>query len=56
MLKIAGGEKIKRSVNHFKNYICSEVLASDIEFQENLPRGTKIDINEEEVLIQIDKA
>ena len=55
-LKIAGDEKIKRSVNRFKNYICSEVLASDVEFQENLPRGTKIDINEEEVLIQIDKA
>ncbi len=55
-LKIAGDEKIKRSVNRFKNYICSEVLASDVEFQDHLPRGTKIDINDKEVLIQLDKA
>jgi isoleucyl-tRNA synthetase len=54
-LKVAGNDKIKRSATHFKHYICSEVLADQLEIVENLDVGEIIDINDLPTKIFLEK-
>ena len=54
-LKIVEVPYIKSAINQFKNYICSEILANDIERVSELAGETTILIDEVSVKVQIDK-
>lgn len=50
----SGSQRLVESVNQFKAYICSEVLASDI-VNNTISDGIKVDVYEEEVMLQLIK-
>jgi isoleucyl-tRNA synthetase len=54
-LKIVEDPYIKSAINQFKNYICSEILANDIESVSELAGETTILIDEVSVKVQIEK-
>jgi isoleucyl-tRNA synthetase len=54
-LKIVEVPYIKSAINQFKNYICSEILANDIESVSELAGETTILIDEVSVKVQIEK-
>lgn len=48
-------EMFSSAISLFKGYICNEILAKDIFEEENLKIGTKIEVNDVEILINIEK-
>lgn len=48
-------EIFSAAISLFKAYICNEILAKDIFEEENLKTGTKIEVNDVEILINIEK-
>ncbi|MDZ4668241.1 MAG: isoleucine--tRNA ligase [bacterium] len=54
-VKIIGDIYIKSAINQFKNYICSEILANDIEIVSELEVETAILIDEVSIKVQIEK-
>lgn len=55
LLKISTSEKVKTAFNQFKDYVQEEVLATQVEFVEEVS-GTEWDVNGEKALIQLEKA
>lgn len=53
---VAENEFIKDSINHNLNYICAEILANKIEFVNELTIKERVEINEKEINISIEKA
>ncbi len=53
---VAENEFIKDSINHNLNYICAEILANKIEFVKELTIKERVEINEKEINISIEKA
>ena len=51
MLSIEKHDFINSSVLHFKNYICAEILADDIQLFDNLNDAEVIEVNEQPVKI-----
>jgi isoleucyl-tRNA synthetase len=52
---IVGNEKTQQFVNQFKAYICAQTLASSLQFVDNVPVTNKMEVNNQELLIQIKK-
>jgi len=48
-------ENIKPSIIQYKNYICGEILADDIEFVPELNDGTEIEVNETLLKVSVNK-
>jgi len=54
-LKIIEVPYIKSAINQFKNYICSEILANDIQLVTELSEETELVIDEISIKVQIEK-
>ena len=54
-ISVVCNEEIKRAIINFKTYICSEILASEINFFEILPNAQTIEIEENNCLINLEK-
>lgn len=48
-------EMFSSAIKLYKDYICNEILANNIFEEENLKTGTKIEVNDVEILINIEK-
>ncbi|MDP2174389.1 MAG: isoleucine--tRNA ligase [Bacteroidota bacterium] len=48
-------DEIKYAILHFKDYICTEILADEISFFENLPKQQEIEIEGQICLINLEK-
>ncbi len=53
---VAENEFIKGSITNNLNYICAEILADKIEFVNDLTINERVEINEKEIYISIEKA
>jgi len=53
---VAENEFIKGSINNNLNYICAEILANKLEFVQDLTINERVEINEKEIYISIEKA
>lgn len=53
---VAENEFIKEAINHNLNYICAEILANNLEFASTLTTKERVEINEKEIYISIEKA
>lgn len=53
---VAENEFIKEAINHNLNYICAEILANKLEFASTLTTKERVEINEKEIYISIEKA
>ena len=45
-VRVSGGDGLKESLAQFKDYICAEILADELDFVPQLKDGTTIDIND----------
>jgi len=52
---IVENEKLKKSLNQFKNYICAEILADSIDWVPEIHDGINIDINDTPLKINVIK-
>lgn len=55
-VRVAENEFIKGSITNNLNYICAEILANNIEFVNDLTINERVEINEKEIYISIEKA
>ena len=55
-VRIAENEFIKDSINNNLDYICAEILADSLEFVDSLTIKERVEINEKEINISIEKA
>ena len=46
---------INSTVIHFKKYICAEILAEDLGFEQDLPQGIETDVDEIPLKILVTK-
>ena len=46
LVKIAGEEQLKTSIENFENYICTEILADRLELVPEVADGTEIEVND----------
>ncbi len=53
---VAENEFIKEAINNNLNYICAEILANKLEFSTELTNKERVEINEKEIYIGIEKA
>jgi isoleucyl-tRNA synthetase len=53
---VAENEFIKEAINNNLNYICAEILANKLEFSNELTNKERVEINEKEIYIGIEKA
>ena len=54
-VEIENNEKLRKSINQFKNYICAEILADSINWVPLPNKGTEIEINDTPVKISLIK-
>ncbi len=54
-VELLDNENVKPSIIQYKNYICGEILADDIQFVSELPNGTEIEVNDALLKIAINK-
>ena len=54
-VEIEENEKLRKSINQFKNYICAEILADSINWVPLTNQGTEIEINDTPVKISLIK-
>jgi len=54
-LTVKKDEQINNAIIKFKVYICSEILAEDIQLVDELSNGTIIELNEQPILITVFK-
>ena len=45
-VKVAAGNGLKNSLAQFKDYICAEILADDLEILPEIESGTEIEVND----------
>lgn len=55
-VRVAENEFIKDSLNNNLDYICAEILADTLEFADSLTIKERVEINEKEINISIEKA
>jgi isoleucyl-tRNA synthetase len=55
IVKVAEIDGLRNSLNEFKNYICAEILADNIDIVSDLPEGTDIEVNDFRVKVRIIK-
>ncbi|MDP1726971.1 MAG: isoleucine--tRNA ligase [Bacteroidota bacterium] len=55
-VKISTNNYIKNSINHYKAYICTEILAASITEEKEMPLGTEIVIDDVRLTVEILKA
>lgn len=55
LIKMLVSNEFKSSLDKFKNYICAEILATDIELVETLQNGIEIEVNDIGLNIEITK-
>jgi len=55
IVKVAEIDGLQSSLNEFKNYICAEILADNIDIVSDLPEGTDIEVNDFRVKVRIIK-
>lgn len=53
---VAENEFIKEAINNNLDYICAEILANKLEFSNELTNKERVEINEKEIYIGIEKA
>lgn len=53
---VAENEFIKEAINNNLDYICAEILANKLEFSDELTNKERVEINEKEIYIGIEKA
>ena len=46
---------LRSSINEFKNYICAEILADDLVWVPKMEEGTKIEVNDIPLKVQVNK-
>ncbi len=56
MVKIASNDYIKNSINHYKTYICSEILATSITVEPEIAQAKDIMVDEVKLYIEIVKS
>ena len=47
--------ELKDSINHYKNYICAEILADSLEWTQELTNGTEIEVNDVLLKVNVNK-
>ena len=55
-LTVAGDEKLKSAYLMFVDFICNETLTSEINWADSLPNAVKVDADDKEWGIVIEKA
>lgn len=55
LVKIYTNKRFEKVLDKFKTYICSEILATDIVVATNFTADEKLDINDNEVIVKIEK-
>ncbi len=55
LVKLTGGELLSEGIEHFKEYICREILADSIDWVADLTEGIEIDINGSSLKISVIK-
>jgi isoleucyl-tRNA synthetase len=55
LLKVLQNGALESSINEFKNYICAEILAENIEFVSEISDGTSIEVNDITLTVSITK-
>ena len=45
-VRVSGGDELKESLAQFKDYICAEILADELDFVPGITDGTAIEIND----------
>jgi isoleucyl-tRNA synthetase len=54
-VKVAAGNGLKNSLAQFKDYICAEILADDLEILPDMESGTEIEINDIHLKVIVSK-
>lgn len=54
-VKVAAGNGLKNSLAQFKDYICAEILADDLEILPDMDSGTEIEINDIHIKVIVSK-
>jgi isoleucyl-tRNA synthetase len=55
LVKLSNVEKLTPSITRYKDYICAEILADGLEFDDNLSTGIEVEVNEIPLKIQVTK-
>ena len=55
VVKVAKNNDIVNSINEFKNYICAEILADNIDFALDFPDGIEIEVNDISLKVSVTK-
>jgi isoleucyl-tRNA synthetase len=55
LVKLSNVEKLTPSITRYKDYICAEILADGLEFDDNLSAGVEVEVNEIPLKIQVTK-
>jgi len=54
-LSIAQNADMRNSINEYKNYICAEILADNIDFADEIKDGIEIEVNDIKLLVSVKK-
>jgi isoleucyl-tRNA synthetase len=54
-VKVLENGQLRSSINEFKNYICAEILADNIDFVPELQDGTEIEVNDALLKVSVHK-
>ena len=55
IVKVEADGRIEQSLNEYKNYICAEILADNIDFSNELANGTEIEVNDIRLKVSVNK-
>jgi isoleucyl-tRNA synthetase len=55
-LKVVGNELLEGAFVNYKDYICREILATELEIVESLAEGTELNINDSVVVVDVIKS
>jgi isoleucyl-tRNA synthetase len=55
LVKLSNVDKLTPSITRYKDYICAEILADGLEFDDNLSTGIEVEVNEIPLKIQVTK-
>ncbi len=54
-VKLSANDGLQQSVNHFKNYICAEILADSLAWVAEIADGIPIEVNEHQIIVSLTK-
>lgn len=55
LVHLEGNDEINQTITKFKSYICTEILADDIELKQGLADGTQIEVNDISLKVYVTK-